>query len=46
MKKKTPDEAPEVAHTPKGIEPLAIDFGRADLNEMAAKLNEVIAKQN
>lgn len=28
------------------ISELAIDFGRADLNELAAKLNEVIRKIN
>lgn len=28
------------------ISEIAIDFGRADLNELAAKLNEVVRKIN
>ena len=28
--------------TPKGIDPIAVNFGREDLNQLANKINEVI----
>ena len=35
-----------VSSTPENISEITTDFGRADLNELAAKLNEVIRKIN
>ena len=43
-KKEIKEEAPVVV--PKTISEITADFGRADLNELASKLNEVIKKIN
>ena len=43
-KKEDNDAIEEVVHP--HISEVATDFGRADLNELAAKLNEVIRKIN
>lgn len=48
MKKKTTEEVveiPEVLEVEvKPISPVTVDFGRADLNELRDKLNELIAR--
>ena len=45
-KKEEITESHEEVHEVKGITELALDFGRADLNEVVAKLNEVIRRIN
>lgn len=47
VKKETPQEQPQVEHEEyvvpqKKLDPLTLDFGREDLNNLGAKINEII----